>query len=347
MFSDICCFERSIPSVHFSNNGLAAFEFFPSGNTRITGTSGQISGWHMGPLIVSKILLAMLLWAACFPLLTIGIAYAPHLAFATLRALLAGLVLVGLALALGRPYPCGLKNWGTLSLIGFGATSLGYFGMFHAAEFVSPGIATVIANSQPLLAAGLASVVLGERLTLRGKIGLSLGFCGIIVIAAPGLLDGVQENYLVGIGYILLAALGITISNVMLKKVAATVDPLMTIGWQFLIGAVPLAIASATMEDPTAIQWSLAFIATLTTLSVFGSALVYVIWLSVLSEVTLNKANAFSFLVPVFGLTIGVLFYDETLSVTAFVGIGLALVGVGLVSRQNLDDLDDLRTSGG
>jgi drug/metabolite transporter (DMT)-like permease len=122
---------------------------------------------------------------------------------------------------------------------------------------------------------------------------------------------------------------------------------LMTIGWQFLIGAVPLAIASATMEDPTAIQWSLAFIATLTTLSVFGSALVYVIWLSVLSEVTLNKANAFSFLVPVFGLTIGVLFYDETLSVTAFVGIGLALVGVGLVSRQNLDDLDDLRTSGG
>jgi drug/metabolite transporter (DMT)-like permease len=296
----------------------------------------------LNPLIVGKILLAMLLWAACFPLLTIGIMYAPHLAFATLRALLAGLVLVGLALALGRRFPSGVQNWAYLFLIGFGATSLGFLGMFHAAEFVSPGIATVIANSQPLLAAGLAGVILGERLTLRSKIGLLLGFCGIIVIVGPGLLVRVEDNYLIGIGYILLAALGITISNVFLKKIAAAVDPLMTIGLQFLIGAVPLAIASAAMEDSTDIRWSLPFIAILIALSLFGSALVYVIWLSVLSKVALNKANAFSFLVPVFGLTIGVLFYDETLSATTIIGAGLALLGVSLVSSQDSSDVDDL-----
>jgi drug/metabolite transporter (DMT)-like permease len=292
----------------------------------------------MRPITVSKILLAMLLWAACFPLLTIGITYAPHLAFATLRALLAGLVLVGLALAMGRPNPRGLRNWVTLSLIGFGATSLGYLGMFHAAEYVSPGIATVIANSQPLLAAGLAGVVLGERLTLRGKVGLFLGFSGIIVIASPAILNASQDNYLLGIAYIVLAALGITASNVILKKVAVSVDPLMTIGWQLLIGAVPLAIASAITEDAMAIQWSLAFIAILITLSLFGSALVYVIWLSVLSEVDLSKANAFSFLVPVIGLTLGVLFYNETLTTTTLAGIGLAILGVGLVTRKGVSD---------
>ena len=292
----------------------------------------------MRPITVSKILLAMLLWAACFPLLTIGITYAPHLAFATLRALLAGLVLVGLALAMGRPNPRGLRNWVTLSLIGFGATSLGYLGMFHAAEYVSPGIATVIANSQPLLAAGLAGVVLGERLTLRGKVGLFLGFSGIIVIASPAILNASQDNYLLGIAYIVLSALGITASNVILKMVAVSVDPLMTIGWQLLIGAVPLAIASAITEDAMAIQWSLAFIAILITLSLFGSALVYVIWLSVLSEVDLSKANAFSFLVPVIGLTLGVLFYNETLTITTLAGIGLAILGVGLVTRKGVSD---------
>lgn len=57
----------------------------------------------MDPTTSGKIVLAMLLWAACFPLLTIGIANAPRLAFATLRALLAGL-----ALSLGRPNPRGL-----------------------------------------------------------------------------------------------------------------------------------------------------------------------------------------------------------------------------------------------
>ncbi|WP_386630379.1 DMT family transporter [Sulfitobacter geojensis] len=296
----------------------------------------------MRAIILAKILLAMILWAACFPLLTIGIKFAPHLAFATLRALIAGLILVGLAMALGRPSPKGVRTWLTLALIGLGATSLGFLGMFHAAELVSPGIATVIANSQPLLAAGLAGVVLGERLTLRGKVGLSLGFSGIVMIAAPGLFAGAQSNYIIGVSYIVLAALGITVSNIVLKRIAATVDPLMTIGWQFLIGAVPLAILSASTETPLAIDWSISFIVVLITLSVLGSALVYVLWMSVLSEVALSQANAFSFLVPFFGLTMGVLFYNEMLSAAVIFGIGLAVAGVALVSRNGVVDTADL-----
>jgi drug/metabolite transporter (DMT)-like permease len=45
--------------------------------------------------------------------------------------------------------------------------------MFHAAEFVSPGLATVIANGQPLLAAILADAVLGEKIKAMGKVGLA------------------------------------------------------------------------------------------------------------------------------------------------------------------------------
>ena len=276
----------------------------------------------------------MLLWAACFPLLVIGIELAPHLSFATLRAVIAGLVLVGLACALRRPFPRGASVWAILSIMGVGATSLGYLGMFHAAEFVSPGIATVIANTQPLLAAGLGGLVLGERLQPSGKAGLFIGFLGIVVIAAPQLFSSGQDNYLLGIAYIVLAALGITVSNVMIKKIAGQVDLLMALGMQFLIGSVPLAIIAGMTEDLGAIQWTSTFIAVLLALSVFGSALVYVIWMSALTVVPLNKANAFSFLVPIFGLTMGVLFYGETLGVSKIIGISLAIIGVLLVTRK-------------
>ena len=134
---------------------------------------------------ISKITLVMLLWALCFPLITAGFAYAPHLTFATLRAFIAGAALFGLGLMLGRPVPRGLRIWGILFFVGLGATSLAYLGMFHAAEFVSPGIATVIANTQPLLAAILAGMFLNEHLDNIGKTGLALGFAGIILIAAP------------------------------------------------------------------------------------------------------------------------------------------------------------------
>ena len=287
-------------------------------------------------LTTGKIILAMFLWAICFPFITIGIAYAPHLSFAALRAVLAGLVLLGIALALRRSFPRGPKIWASLAIVGFGATSLGYLGMFMAAEFLSPGIATVIANTQPLLAAGLAAVVLGERLTGWGRLGLALGFIGIVTIASPSLLSGGQDSYFVGFAYIILAALGVTVSNVMLKRIANAVDPLMAVSLQLLIGSVPLAIAAALTEDPATIQWSFNFIFALFVLAVFGSALVYVVWMSVLADAPLSKANAFSFLVPVFGLTIGMLFYGETVGWPEMVGIAIALIGVMMVTQKGI-----------
>lgn len=284
---------------------------------------------------VTRIIAAMLLWAACFPLITIGIKLAPHLSFATLRAVIAGLVLVGLTRALHRPFPRGWRIWGVLSLMGIGATSLGYLGMFHAAEYVSPGIATVIANTQPLLAAALGAVVLGERLSGSAKMGLVIGFLGIVVIAAPRLFAGGQVSYAIGIGYIVLAALGITLSNVVIKKIAGQIDPLMAMGVQFLIGSVPLAIAAGLTEDPGAIEWSVTFVVILLALALFGSALVYVLWMSVLERVPLYKANAFSFLVPVFGLSMGAVFFNESFGALKLIGIALAVLGVALVARPS------------
>jgi len=101
-----------------------------------------------------------------------------------------------------------------------------------------------------------------------------------------------------------------------------------------LIGSVPLAIVAGMTEDPGGIQWTPTFVAVLLALSVFGSALVYVIWMSALTEVPLNKANAFSFLVPIFGLTMGVVFYGETLGISKVIGISLAIIGVFLVTRK-------------
>lgn len=73
------------------------------------------------------------------------------------------------------------RSWILIVVVGLGAKSMGFLGMFHAAEFVSPGLATVIANVQPIIAAVLANVFLGERLKAIGEIGLALGLAGIAI----------------------------------------------------------------------------------------------------------------------------------------------------------------------
>lgn len=280
---------------------------------------------------VIKIVTVMVLWAACFPLIKLGIDRAPHITFATLRAVLAGGVLVGAASIRGRRRPQGGRSWMLLTVAGFGATTLGFLGMFHAAEFISPGLATVIANTQPLLAAVAAYVILGERLGPVGITGLAVGFAGIAVIAAPGLSDSGNDDYVLGVAYVLLAALGITFSNVAFKRLAGDVDALMAAGIQLLIGAVPLAALATITERPTAVQWSPVFVASLVGLAIPGTAVAYWLWVSILEATPLNSANAFSFLVPIFGLTLGIAFYDESLTMTVGAGTAVVLAGIAIV----------------
>jgi len=278
-----------------------------------------------------KIIVVMLLWASCFPLLRLGINEAPHMTFAAMRALLAGLTLILFAYLLKRPVPKGLRNWLSLLGIGLGATSLGFWGMFHASEFVAPGIATVIANTQPILAAVVGYYVLKEKLHTPGKIGILLAFIGIIFIAAPELLAQ-RDNFSLGLFYIFMAALGVTISNVLIRLTANQIDAFWAMGIQLVLGSVPLTILAVFQPQPFDIHWSMYFLLSLLSLSFFGTAFVYLLWFNVLAKVELNYANVYTFLIPVFGVLMGAVFYQEKFGGYAIFGILLAISGVILVN---------------
>ena len=184
------------------------------------------------------------------------------------------------------------------------------------------------------LAAVLASLFLGERLDLRGKFGLVLGFSGIVVIVLPQLSTVNGDSYLAGVGYILLAAFGISVSNVLIRRVAPQVDALMAMGSQLLIGGVPLAVGALVLEDPRTVVWNYEFVLILASLALFGSSLAYWLWSDILKKTELNRANVFSFLVPVFGLSLGALFFNERIGGFEVTGIVLSLVGIALASRS-------------
>lgn len=282
-----------------------------------------------------QLVVVMLLWAGCFPLIALGLDSAPHLAFAFMRAALAGVCLLGLGALLGRPLPSDLRTWALLLLVGLGTTTLGFLGMFHAAEFVAPGIATVIANAQPLLAAILAHIFLAEKLGRKGVLGLFLGFAGIVAIAWPGMLASTSKDYALGVAYIGLAAAGVAIGYVVMKHIAGEVDAIMAMGVQLLLGGVPLAIMSLSTEDLSTIDWSWQFVTSLVLLAVFVTALAFWLWFVALQEVTLSHANAFTFLVPLFGLAIGAIFFDERLGWSSLVGSALVVIGIVFVQQND------------
>ncbi len=292
-----------------------------------------VEGKGVSPGDQGQLALVMFLWALCFPLISIGLKMAPPLTFAALRSFVAGGGLLLLAFGLRRPWPQGWAVWLTLLGVGLSLTSIGFGGMFLAGGLISPGLATVLANIQPLIAAALAGVILGEVLGPRRRWGLFIGFAGIILAALPGFGGSVNSSP-AGVAFILLGAAGVAVGNVLLKRLAGQVDILMATGWQFILGGAPLWLLAQQVESPAQVVWNPSFMTVLLVLGLLGTSLALALWFSLLHRSELNRLNTFTFLTPVFALMIGALFFGESLGLVEMAGIALILAGVLWVSRQ-------------
>ena len=154
---------------------------------------------------------------------------------------MAGCTLILIAVLLGRPAPKGIKEYGYILAIGITATSIGFWGMFYAGSLITPGLATVLTNTQPLIAGILGWHLLNERIGKQALLGTLLGFAGIVVISAESLLAK-ESQPLSGVVFVVIAATGIASSNILLKKAANSIDILFAMGFQLLLGSIPLGL---------------------------------------------------------------------------------------------------------
>lgn len=286
---------------------------------------------HPVPTDVAWMVVVALLWAICFPFIVIGLPDAPPLLFAALRAFLAGglLVFVCIVLQRGEPYLLNLRNLVYLGLIGLSYTAMGFGGMFLGAGHLSPGLATVLASTQPLIAAAIAAGWLGETLKAKGIAGLVIGFIGVALLSWPG-FGGNNDGYLQGIIWVLMGAIGTATGNILLKKEAGgSIAAPMAI--QLLIGGGILLLASAMAGERWDVGWTIRFTGSLLTLSALATAAMIFIWFGLLARAPLNQLNVFSFLTPVFGLLIGFLFFEERLQLVQALGILVVLCGIALM----------------
>ncbi|MFZ1754835.1 MAG: DMT family transporter, partial [Caldilineaceae bacterium] len=74
--------------------------------------------------------------------------------------------------------------------------------------------------------------------------------------------------------------------------------------------------------------------AVLLVLSLLGTALAFALWFSLLHRGELTRLNTFTFLTPVFALTIGYFSFNERLGIFEIGGIALILASVWWISYK-------------
>lgn len=263
-------------------------------------------------------------WGSNFVVIKLALAHLPPLLFATLRFTLAVLPAVFL---LPRPQ----VPWSNLA--GYGLLiGVGQFGLlFYAMNgHISPGLASLVVQIQVFFTIGLAMYFAGERLQRVQCLALLLasGGIGIIVMHTDG------STSLLGLGLVMLAALGWAGGNVMARQ-AGRVNMVAYVVWSSLFAVPPLAALSLYTEGWHAVRIGLLSADTQTWLAVlwqaWGNSLFgYAAWAWLLSRYPAATITPMALMVPLFGMGSAALWLNEALPLWKLSAAALVMAGLAL-----------------
>ncbi|MGW6060416.1 EamA family transporter [Streptomyces sp. NPDC055189] len=239
---------------------------------------------------------------------------------AALRALPAGLILLGLC----RQLPRGAWWWRS-AVLGLLNVSVFFVLVYAASQLLPTSIASTVMALSPLAMMLIAWALVAERPGIAHLAGAAIGlggvclmlFTGAAEVSVPGVLASAAAMLMSSFGYILA------------KRWSAGIDVLASTAWQLTAGGLFLLPAAAVAEGaPPALSASelLAF----GYVALVATALAFVAWFTGLRHLPAATVGLVGLLNPVTGVVLGTVVAGEMLTAQQLCGLALVLVGVVL-----------------
>ncbi|OJX31294.1 MAG: hypothetical protein BGO74_03835 [Burkholderiales bacterium 68-12] len=263
-------------------------------------------------------------WGSNFVVIKLGLGQMPPLLFATLR-----FVAVTLPAIFLIPRPA--VRWRNLAAYGL-FIGVGQFGLMYVAMngLISPGLASLVVQTQVFFTIGLAMWLSGERALPVQGVSLALAAAGIGVIvfhtdgsATPG-----------GLALILLAALSWAGGN-MVSRQAGRVNMLAYVVWSSLFAVPPLLLLTLWQEGWGPVRQALLHAdasawAAVAWQAVGNSLFGYAAWGWLLVRYPAATITPMALLIPVFGMGSSALWLHEPLPGWKLLAAGLVIGGLAL-----------------
>ncbi len=275
--------------------------------------------------------LFVFLWSTGFIGAKYGLPYAEPLSFLLTRyGLVIGLMAV-IALVTRAPWPKEPMQWLHIGVSGLLVHAVYLGGVFVAIKHGLPaGVTALVVGMQPLLTAFGAGWLLGEKVDGRQWAGLGLGFVGVAMVVSGKFGEAAALGPMLIPA--LIALLGITVGTLYQKRFCAKFDLRSGSVIQFVPTAIITAVAVALFEDYR-IEWTGEFSFALGWLVlVLSLGAISLLNLLIRSGSAVNVASLF-YLTPPMTALIAWAFFGEILTLTATLGMLLAVSGVYLVAR--------------
>lgn len=263
--------------------------------------------------------LCCLLWGSAYPAIKGGYALlgiaredtGAQLVFAGYRFVLAGLLLLALAHAMGRKvFALGVRQWGQVGLLGVAQTSVQYV-FFYVGLAHTTGVKGSILNATGTFFSVLMAhwLYANDRLSRRKAIGCAIGFAGVMVVNLRGGQSLDADFTLLGEGFIVIAAFVLSAASIYGKRLSQRIDPTVMTAWQLAIGGAMLLVAGHAGGGALG-AFNAASGALLVYMAVLSAA-AFALWATLLKHNRVGQVTVFNFLIPVFGALLSALFLGE------------------------------------
>ena len=262
-------------------------------------------------------------WGTNFVVIKLSLAAFPPFLFAALRYTFA---FIPLAFFIARPQ----VSWTNLCAYGV-AIGVGQFGILYFAidGRISPGLASLVIQTQVFFTIGFAMFFAKERLRLYQAVAVSVSMTGLGIIA----LHTDADTTFVGMALVVFAGLSWGIANTVSRR-AGSINMLSYVVWASLFSLPPLFLISLIFEG----GWEQMSTSMITAPmgawagvfwqswgnTVFG----YAAWAWLLSKHPAAVVAPAPLLVPIFGMGASAYFLSEPLPLWKILAAGLVIAGL-------------------
>jgi drug/metabolite transporter (DMT)-like permease len=294
-----------------------------------TTTARQISFASLAPAIF------VLLWSTGFIASKYGLPYAEPFTYLSIRFLIAGVLLLGIALATRASWPKTRREFFHIGMSGVLLHGVYLSGVFHAIHMGLPaGVTSLIVNIQPVLTAIFAQILLKERVIARQWIGLALGLAGVaLVIGEKLFLSGAAQSFpAIALIPAFIGLFGTAFGTIYQKRYSAQMNIATGTIIQYIGGGIITGMGMFLFETRV-VNWNPQLIFAMSWQVLVLS--IGAIWLLMylIRQNSASRLSCLFYLVPPLTALEAFVLFNERLGVVALGGMLLVVIGVILVVR--------------
>ena len=208
-----------------------------------------------------------------------------------------------------------------------------------AEQSLPSGLTSIMSALSPVVIF-IGSILFGlQKISLKGVVGVLLGFLGVVFIFRDGLGAILDLNYKTGILFLSIAILSWSAGTVYSKKhIHKSNNISLNLFYQFSIASlVQFVLAFIFSSDTNVSLWSNRSIFALLYLAVFGSVLAFFCYHYALKRVTAVQVSILNYINTIIAVFLGWLLLDEVITSDFIVATVLIILGVFIINYRKKD----------